>query len=159
AAVIDPATGLDAASADPDVVRRWLTNLHRSLFLGDAGRIVAAVGAGAMLLLALSGATLVARRVGGWRRWFAPLRGSLTGRLHVEVARIAVVGLVLSTATALWMSASTFDLLPDAARNPVFPTETSGQTGASLEVASALQLPAASLRSLSLADPTDPTDV
>ncbi|MBV0893608.1 PepSY domain-containing protein, partial [Paracoccus sp. Z118] len=31
AAVIDPATGLDAASADPDVVRRWLTNLHRSL--------------------------------------------------------------------------------------------------------------------------------
>jgi sulfite reductase (NADPH) flavoprotein alpha-component len=159
AAVIDPATGLDAASADPAPMKRWLTNLHRSLFLGDAGRIVAAVGAGAMLMLALSGAALVARRVGGWRRWFAPLRGLLTGRLHVEVARIAVVGLVLSSATGLWMSASTFDLLPDGASPPAFPAEVSGQTGTSLATASALQRPVASLRSLSLADPNDPTDV
>ena len=94
-----------------------------------------------------------------WWRWFAPLRGSLTGRLHVEIARIAVVGLVLSAATGLWMSASTFDLLPDDTRSPAFPTAASGQTGMTLAMASALQLPAATLRSLSLADPTDPTDV
>lgn len=159
AAVIDPATGQDAVPTDPAPVKRWLTNLHRSLLLGDAGRIVAAVGAGAMLLLALSGAALVARRAGGWRRWFTPLRGPLAGRLHVEIARVVVVGLVLSSATALWMSASTFDLLPDGARNPAFPTEASGQTRSNLAMASALQLPAASLRSLSLADPNDPTDV
>ncbi|MBB1498113.1 PepSY domain-containing protein [Paracoccus sp. MC1862] len=160
ASVIDPVTGQDAAPIDPAPVKRWLTNLHRSLFLGDAGRIVAAAGAGAMLVLALSGAALVARRVGGWRRWFAPLRGSLTGRLHVEIARIAVVGLVLSAATGLWMSASTFDLLPDGASTPAFPAEVSGQTGMDLAGASALQeLPVAAFRSLSLADPTDPTDV
>jgi sulfite reductase (NADPH) flavoprotein alpha-component len=69
-----------------------------------------------MLVLSLSGAALVARRAGGWRRWFAPLRGPLAGRLHVEIARIAVLGLVLSSATALWMTASTFDLLPDGGR-------------------------------------------
>src|SRR5574338_475552 len=28
-AVIDPATGRDLASADPNPLRRWLTNLHR----------------------------------------------------------------------------------------------------------------------------------
>ena len=79
AAVIDPATGQGVASADPNPVERWLTNLHRSLFLGDAGRITMAAGAAAMLVLSLSGAALVARRAGGWRRWFAPLRGPLAG--------------------------------------------------------------------------------
>ncbi|SDL72710.1 PepSY domain-containing protein [Paracoccus chinensis] len=159
AAVIDPATGQDAGSADPDPLRRWLTNLHRSLFLGDAGRIAAALGAGAMLVLALSGAALVARRTGGWRRWFARLRGPLAGRLHVEIARVAVAGLMLSSATALWMTASTFDLLPDGARTPAFPAETSGRTGADLAGASALRMPVAAFRSLSLADPNDPADV
>ena len=113
AAVIDPATGQGIASADPNQVERWLTNLHRSLFLGDGGRIAMAAGAAAMLVLSFSGALLVARRAGGWRRWFAPLRGRLSGRLHVEIARLAVLGLALSSATALWMTASTFDLLPD----------------------------------------------
>ncbi len=32
-AVIDPATGADIGPADPNPVERWLTNLHRSLFL------------------------------------------------------------------------------------------------------------------------------
>ncbi|HHW34200.1 MAG TPA: N-acetylglucosamine transferase, partial [Paracoccus solventivorans] len=158
-AVIDPATGLDAGSADPNPLQRWLTGLHRSLFLGDAGRMVAAAGAAAMLLLSGSGILLVARRVGGWRHWFAPLRGPLAGRLHVEIARIAVVGLVLSSATALWMSASTFELLPEGASAPVFPAEVSGTTGLQLAAIPALQaLPVAQLRSLSLADPADATD-
>ena len=113
AAVIDPATGQGVSSADPNPIQRWLTRLHRSLFLGDGGRIAMAAGALAMLVLSVSGAILVARRAGGWRRWFARLRGPLPGRVHVEIARVAVFGLALSAATALWMTASTFDLLPD----------------------------------------------
>ena len=54
AGVIDP--------ADPNPTERWLTNLHRSLFLGDGGRIAAATGAAAMLLLAASGARPDPRR-------------------------------------------------------------------------------------------------
>lgn len=117
AAVIDPATGLGVGSADLNQLHRWLTNLHRSLFLGDGGRIAMALAAAAMLILALSGAALVARRVGGWKHWFAPMRGPLAGRLHVEIARIAVIGLTLSSVTALWMTAATFDLLPDDGRH------------------------------------------
>ena len=81
AAVIDPATGAGVASADPNQALRWLTNFHRSLFLGDGGRIAMAAGAAAMLVLSLSGAMLVARRAGGWRHWFASLRGPFAGRL------------------------------------------------------------------------------
>ena len=149
-AVIDPATGADIRSADPNGVERWLTNLHRSLFLGDAGRLVMEAGAAAMLVLTLSGAALVARRTGGWRRWFARLRGPLAGRLHVELARVAVAGLALSAATALWMTASTFDLLPDGAVRPADPAAVSGQMAFPLDRMAALRaVPVIDLRKLS----------
>lgn len=160
AAVIDPATGADAGSADPDPVERWLTTLHRSLFLDDTGRLVMAAGAAAMLVLALSGTVLLARRVGGWRRWFTPLRGPLAGRLHTKVARIAVLGLTLSAATALWMTASVFDLLPDGGVQPAQPPAVSGQTGFPLHRMSALRdVPVGDLRKLSFPFADDPQDV
>lgn len=160
AAVIDPVTGAGITSADPNQVERWLTNLHRSLHLGDGGRIAMAAGAAAMLILSLSGAALVARRAGGWRHWFARLRGPLSGRVHVEIARIAVVGLVLSCTTALWMTASTFELLPDRGAIPAVPTEVSGETGfAPGQMATLLRTPVAELRELSFPYPNDAMDV
>ena len=159
-AVIDPATGANVGSADPNQMERWLTNLHRSLFLDDAGRLVMAAGAAAMLVLALSGAVLVARRTGGWRRWFARLRGPLAGRLHVELARVAVLGLALSAATALWMTASTFDLLPDGALRPADPAAVSGQMAFPLEQMAALQdVPVNTLRKLSFPYAGDAQDM
>ncbi len=159
-AVIDPATGQGVASADPNQIKRWLTNLHRSLFLDDAGRMVTAVGALAMLILAVSGVLLVVRRVGGWRRWFARLRGPFSGRLHVEIARIAVAGLALSSLTALWMTASTFGLLPDDAAALPPPATVSGQTGVALGAMDLLaQTPVADLRELSFPYPGDASDV
>ena len=160
AAVIDPATGRGVASADPNQTQRWLTNLHRSLFLGDGGRIATAVGAVAMLILSLSGMMLVARRAGGWRHWFAPLRGPFAGRLHVEIARIAVVGLVLSSTTALWMTASTFDLLPNGSAASALAVEVSGETGVALATIPTLgDTPVEGLRELSFPYPRDSTDV
>jgi sulfite reductase (NADPH) flavoprotein alpha-component len=160
AAVIDPATGQGVASADPNQIERWLTNLHRSLFLGDGGRIAMAAGAASMLVLSVSGAMLVARRTGGWRRWFTRLRGPLSGRLHVEIARIAVAGLVLSSGTALWMSAATFELVPDGGASPDFPSEVSGDMGVALaDIAILGSTPVAGLRGLSFPYDDDPTDV
>ncbi|MFP1644806.1 PepSY domain-containing protein [Pontitalea aquivivens] len=159
-AVIDPATGADVALADPNPVERWLTNLHRSLFLDDAGRLVMAAGAAAMLVLTLSGAVLVARRTGGWLRWFARLRGPLAGRLHVEIARVAVPGLALSAMTALWMTASTFDVLPDDGMRPADPAAVSGQMGFPPGRMAALQdVPVQSLRKLSFPYKGDAQDV
>tara|TARA_R110000824_G_scaffold401738_1_gene614314 strand:+ start:5647 stop:7854 length:2208 start_codon:yes stop_codon:yes gene_type:complete len=160
AAVIDPATGQGVASADPNQVERWLTNLHRSLFLGDTGRVGMATGAAAMLVLTLSGAALVARRAGGWRHWFAPLRGPFSSRLHVEVARVAVFGLLLSSATALWMTSSTFDLLPDGGSPPAFPATVSSESGIALaKLAMIGNVPVAELRVLNFPYPGDATDV
>lgn len=160
AAVLDPATGRDAGSADANPVEKWLADFHRSLFLDDTGRIAMAAVAAAMLGLALSGAVLVARRVGGWQRWFARQRGPLAGRLHTELARVAVVGLTLSAVTALWMAASTFDLLPDDEANPRFPAQVSGQTGLSPAAMETLQAtPVADLRDLTFPAAGDASDV
>ncbi len=160
AAVIDPATGQGVASADPILAERWLTDLHRSLFLGDGGRIATALGAAALLVLSLSGVALVARRAGGWRHWFAPLRGPLAGRLHAEIARIAVIGFVLSSTTALWMTASTFELLPDGDATPAFPAQVSGATGVALaRIDRLVATPVAELRSLNFPYGDDATDV
>lgn len=159
AAVIDPATGRAAASADPNPVQRWLTTLHRSLFMGDGGRLVAASGAVLMLALSISGMFLVARRAGGWRRWFSPLRGPFAGRIHTEIARIAVAGLMLSAVTAIWMSASTFDLLP-AGRSQQTPAAVSGTTGAAVgAIGILINTKVADFRELSFPAADDASDV
>ncbi len=160
AAVIDPDTGQGAGSADPNQLERWLTNLHRSLFLGDAGRLATGLGAAAMLVLTLSGAALVVRRAGGWRYWFAPLRGPLAGRWHVEIARVAVFGLAVSSVTALWMSAATFEVLPDFSSTLAFPSQVSGQTDLPVGDIGLLQsTPVSELRALNFPYPGDTSDV
>lgn len=125
--VVDPASGQTVAEYAPSALERWMTNLHRSLFLDDTGRMVAGLGAAAMLLLALSGLQMTARRLGGWRRILGPARGSRRQRLHVDFGRLSAAGLILSALTGIYMSLSTFELIPDgSARVPSFPNQVSG---------------------------------
>ncbi len=160
AVVVDPATGQGVANYEPSAFQRWMTNLHRSLFLDDAGRLTVAAGAASLLVLSLSGLMLTARRVGGWRRIFSRLRGPLMGRLHVEVARLTVVGLLLSSTTALFMTGSTFGLIPEDGGTPPFPAEVSGQTDARAgNMPLLLETSVNDLRELTFPYPGDATDV
>lgn len=159
-AVVDPATGAAVASAETSAFERWLKNFHRSLLMGDSGRIVTAIGALAMLVLSVSGIVLVARRAGGWTRFFSPLKGATPGRIHVELARLSVAGLLLSSLTALWMTASTFGVLPESADGPAMPASTSGRTGYALtNMASLTNLPIGALRDLTFPAHGDAADV
>lgn len=159
-AVIDPATGLAVGSADPSTLQRWLTNFHRSLLLDDAGRIITACGAAVMVLLSISGLFLLARRAGGWRFLLKPTRGNGNGRLHALVSRLAIPGLVLSSLTALWMTAATFGLLPQDAAAPAFPAQVSGRTDIAIAAIPMLENTAINdLRSLNFPAVNDATDV
>lgn len=158
-AVVDPATGAALAPVTVSPLLQWLENLHRSLFLNDAGRLAVAAGAAVMLVLSASGLLLLARRSGGWRAALGVQRGTGAARWHSEVARLAVAGLVLSAITGLWMTAATFDLLP-AAATPAFPAATSGQTGFALaDLPQLTALDAAHLRDIVLPRAGDATDV
>jgi sulfite reductase (NADPH) flavoprotein alpha-component len=159
-AMIDPATGQDIGSADPSAVEQWLISFHRSLFLKDTGRITMAMAAFAMLVLTVSGSLLVLRRVGGWQRWFSRQRGPFAARYHTELARAAVPLLLLSALTALWMTASTFDMLPTDEANPAFPAQVSGQSGLAVTRIPAFQTTQVSdLRDLTFPTSGDVADV
>ncbi len=151
---VDPQTGQATASADPDPVERWLTNFHRSLFLDDTGRVITAIGAAMMLVLAVTGAMLVARRVGGFRRWFTPLKGPFSGRLHVELARVAVFALVLSATTALWMTADNFELVTIDLADAGFAEAAEGAQLPLVQMQALVDLPLSDLRNLQMPDPT-----
>ena len=110
AELIDPTSGASLGAYQPSGTQIWLTDLHRSLFLGDGGRVAAGMGAAAMLLICMSGLIMLKRRMGGWAQLFKPIRGSLSQRLHLEISRFAILGLSLSAFTGLYMTAATFGL-------------------------------------------------
>ena len=160
AVVVDPATGKAIADYEFSPTVRWLKNLHRSFFLGDGGRLTAAAGAMAMLVLSVSGLFLLVRRMGGWRHIFAPARGTFSTRLHVDIGRFAMVGLIIAPATAIFMAMGTFDILPQQTANPPFPAEVSGKMGVALaDVAALADIPVSQLRSLKFPYVDDPSDV
>ena len=147
-AVVDPATGAATGTAEQSAFHQWMVDFHRSLFLDDTGRIAIAGLSGIMMILSFSGLFLIARRNGGWSRVLSPMRGSDSGRWHAEIARFAVAGLILSSMTGLWISASVFDLLPQSA-GAQFPDQVSEQAGFDIAKAPLLaSLPATQLRSL-----------
>lgn len=158
---VDPADGRLLAAYQPSQLPRWVKNLHRSLLLGDAGRWGAAGIGLAMGLISISGLVLLLRRMGGWRALAGSARGSLVQRLHVQVGRVVLAVLCLTSFTALYMSATTLGLVSlDAGAEPDAVSVARG--GPSLPGA---QLPALQglrvhdLRKLNFPDAADPHDV
>jgi sulfite reductase (NADPH) flavoprotein alpha-component len=78
--LLDPATGRVIGPHSPSATIRFITNLHRSLLLGTAGRVAAGLGALAMVVLTVTGAMMLAARQGGWSAWLRPIRGSARQR-------------------------------------------------------------------------------
>jgi|AMFO01.1.fsa_nt_gi Sulfite reductase, alpha subunit (flavoprotein) len=159
--LVDPATGKAIAPYDRSKFEHWMKSLHRSLFLGDKGRITAGVGAAAMLILTLSGLWMTARRMGGWSKLLSKSRGTKMQRLHVDLARLAVVGLILSSFTGIYITLATFEIIPDGmATPPAFPESVNG--GATMpvdQIAPLKNLDLSQLRELVFPYPGDPTDV
>ncbi|MGB3836327.1 PepSY domain-containing protein [Castellaniella sp.] len=158
---LDPTTGNVLGAYQASSTERWLRNLHRSLLLGDAGRLVTAFAAFALLVLSVSGSVLLVRQLGGWRQVLGRVRGTGVHRLHTWTGRVLVVGLLLSSATALWMSATSFGLFSVDA--PPLPEVQSARVDESDLPAARIPflqaLPVGQLRSLELPEPGVPEDV
>ncbi|KAF2407353.1 sulfite reductase (NADPH) flavoprotein alpha-component [Pseudomonas antarctica] len=161
AETVDPLTGQGLAPYQPSTFTRWVKDLHRSLFMGTPGHGVSGVGALFMLILSVSGALLLARRLGGWRNLLRPLRGTFSQRWHAQVGRLALLGLLLSAVSGLYMAATTFGLIADGSLSePAFPTHISA--GPALPVANLQALQAIDLndlRELVYPSPGNPNDV
>lgn len=157
---VDPADGRVLGAWQPSALPRWVKNLHRSLLLGDVGRWGAAGIALTMGLICISALVLLLRRMGGWRQLAGRVRGSLAQRIHVFTGRVVLVLLLLTSLTALTMSASTLGLVElDAAIEPDVISVAAGQpalSGAQLPLLQSLAV--RDLRKLNFPDATDPED-
>ncbi|WP_277374893.1 PepSY domain-containing protein [Pseudomonas sp. AA-38] len=159
---VDPLDGHTLAAYEPSTMPRWVKKLHRSLLLGDAGRWGAAGTALTMALLSLSGLVLLLRRMGGWRQLAGPVRGSFAQRLHVLVGRVALPVLCLSSVTALFMSATTLEVVTlDAGSEPdVVSAVAENQNDLPASQSSLLlATPVEALLKLNFPHATDPEDV
>ncbi|MFT6914671.1 MAG: sulfite reductase (NADPH) flavoprotein alpha-component [Motiliproteus sp.] len=158
---IDPLTGITLGPYSTSPIMVWVKNLHRSYLLDTPGRVAAGIGALFMLLLTLSGAFMLANRLGGWRHIFRPIQGPFGQRLHAQAGRIALLGLLLSATTGLYMSAVTFELIPgDQAAEPAFPETVHGGVPAAAHNLAALKtIPVTELRELVYPYPKDSNDV
>lgn len=160
AASIDPASGAVLSDYGPSPFFAFFTELHRSLFMGMNGRVVSGISALAMVVLAVSGLLLLLKRVGGWRKLFLTAKGTVSQRLHVELARIAIVGLLASGLTGGFMSLASFGLIDTSTTSSGFPNAVDGGAPAAVGSLTALQgVPLADLRELVFPYPGDPTDV
>ncbi|HET8748283.1 MAG TPA: PepSY domain-containing protein [Ramlibacter sp.] len=160
ASIVDPATGAAIGPYQPSAAQVWVKNLHRKLLFDDVGRVAAGVTAACLLLIALSGLALMARRMGGWKRLFAPVRGNRLQKLHDETARVALAALVLSAATGVLMSLATFGLLPEGGSEEPFPdVQPTARARLPLAQMPALAVDVSRLHQLKLAAADDPTDV
>ncbi len=137
---VDPRTGQAIASYHPSSFSRWMKNLHRSLLLDTPGRAVAGITALLMVVLAISGAMLLAARMGGWRQIFQPVRGTLSQRLHISFGRIVIIALLLSALTGTYLSATTFGIAPEGLEaEPEIPLDVSDGIPAIINTLAVLQ--------------------
>lgn len=159
--IVDPTTGVGIAAYAPSGFTRWITDLHRAFLLGDTGRAVAGVGAAITITMALSGAVLLAARMGGWSAILGRARGTGRQRLHVQIGRFAVAGLLLSALTGAYMSLTTFGFIPDGMdAEPAFPASVNGGPPIAVgDIPILQQTDLSALRELALPYATDPTDV
>ena len=157
---VDPADGRVLGAWQASALPRWVKNLHRSLLLGDTGRWGAAGIALAMGVLCVSALVLLLRRMGGWRKLAARVRGSLAQRIHVVAGRVVLAVLCLTSLTALTMSASTLGLVElDSRAEPEVLSMLTGQPDLPGAQLAALQgLAVQDLRKLNFPGATDPED-
>jgi sulfite reductase (NADPH) flavoprotein alpha-component len=160
-AQIDPSSGVVIGPYEPSPFFTFITELHRSLFLGNAGHAIAGISSLAIALLAASGIVLLVHRMGGWRRLFARVKGSGTQRLHAYLARLALVALALTALTGAFMSAVNFGFVPDGSSFDfaALPQSSGAAAAPVAELAGLTATPLSSLRELVFPAAGDLSDV
>lgn len=108
----------------PNPFMELVQSLHRNLAFGPTGRPVTLVGVLSMLVLMVSGAFLLARRLGGWSRLLFPVKGRGWDKWHSVVGRLVILPLCVTVLSGMWMSLVSNGLLPSGVGAAPVPPET-----------------------------------
>jgi sulfite reductase (NADPH) flavoprotein alpha-component len=114
-AYVDPGTGAILGKAGkPNEFFQWVTSLHRSLFLHEAGRFFVGLTAFLLLLIALSGPILVIQRQRGFKRFFTRIvKENWAPYYHVVLGRLMLLPIIVIALTGTWLSLVRFNIFPE----------------------------------------------
>ena len=150
--IYDPATGQIGDAFQTTQTQQFLTELHRSLMLGETARILVGGIAGLCALLCISGGVLLMRRLGGMSGLFGPMTGSGASRWHSQLGRLSLVPLLLSSVTGLWLALAYLSVIPDgSADGAAYPLDVpQGQALNPSDIAFFADMPLSELRQIVL---------
>lgn len=113
---IDPKTGEKIGEIiEKSALFRFMTNLHRSLFLKSIGRFFVGLASFLLFLIALSGCVLVIKRQAGLKRFFSNIiktNSSFYEYHHTFWGRLALFPLLIITFTGVYLSLQRFSIIP-----------------------------------------------
>jgi len=110
-AYIDPKTGKALGTpAKKSEFINWITSLHRSLFLHEAGRFFVGVISFCLLLISISGFVLVLKRQPGIRNFFSKIiKEYFAQYYHVLLGRLALIPILIIALTGTYLSLERFN--------------------------------------------------
>jgi len=93
---------------------QWVTALHRSLFLHEAGRAFVGITAFLLSLIAVSGTALVIQRQRGLKRFFSRIvNENFAQYWHVVLGRFSLVPIIIISISGTYLSLERFQFFPE----------------------------------------------
>ncbi|WP_299101505.1 PepSY domain-containing protein [uncultured Winogradskyella sp.] len=101
---------------------KFTTNLHRSLFLKSTGRFIVGLVSFFLILMAITGLVLLAKRQGGVTRFFSKIiNENFEQYYHVVLGRWFLVPVIIVAFTGVYLSLEKFSLLPETKISHTYP--------------------------------------
>ncbi|MGF1924898.1 MAG: PepSY domain-containing protein [Bacteroidia bacterium] len=112
---VDPRTGKSLGIPIPQSeFFKWVTALHRSLFLHELGRFFVGLTAFLLLLITTSGIALIIQRQRGIRRFFKKIvKENFAQYYHVTLGRLLLIPLMIIAISGTYLSLVRFKIIPD----------------------------------------------
>ncbi|WP_375445647.1 PepSY domain-containing protein [uncultured Fibrella sp.] len=110
---VDPRTGKQLGiPTKQSEFFEWVTALHRSMFLHEAGRFFIGLTAFLLLLITVSGTMLIIQRQRGVKRFFTRIvRDNFAQYYHVVLGRLALIPIFIIALSGTYLSLARFDLI------------------------------------------------
>ena len=116
-AFVDPSTGkILGTPQEKKPLFQWMTNLHRSLFLKDTGRILVGIGSFLLILIGASGLMLMIQRQNGIKNFFSTVeKTGFAQYYHVIFGRLSLFFILIVAITGTYLAVYRFVPPPEKA--------------------------------------------
>lgn len=93
-------------------IYKFVTTLHRSLFLKSTGRFIVAFFSFLLLLITVTGTILIIKRQGGIRQFFSRIvKEQFEQYYHIAIGRMVLIPILIICATGIYLSLDKFNIL------------------------------------------------